>query len=39
MSVKRMTLLAVLTAAALTIFIVEAQIPAFIAVPGVKLGL
>lgn len=35
----RITRLALLTAIALTIFMVEAQIPALIAVPGVKLGL
>jgi len=36
---RRITLLALLTAIALTIFMVEAQIPVPIAVPGVKLGL
>ena len=35
----RITRLALLTAIALTIFLAEAQIPAFTAVPGVKLGL
>ena len=35
----RITRLALLTAVALTIFLVEAQIPALTAVPGVKLGL
>ena len=35
----RITRLALLTAIALTIFLVEAQIPALVAVPGVKLGL
>jgi len=38
-SVKKLTLMAVLTAAAVIIFIVEAQIPLPIPVPGVKLGL
>ena len=36
---RRITLLALLTAIALTIFLVEAQIPVPIAIPGVKLGL
>ena len=36
--IRRITLLALLTAVALTIFLVEAQIPA-IPIPGVKLGL
>ena len=36
---RRITLLALLTAIALTIFMVEAQIPAPIPIPGVKLGL
>ena len=36
---KRTALMAVLTAAALIIFIVEAQIPPLVPVPGVKLGL
>ena len=35
----RLTLLALLTAIALTIFMAEAQLPALTAVPGVKLGL
>ena len=35
----RITRLALLTAIALTIFLVEAQIPALTAIPGVKLGL
>ena len=35
----RVTRLALLTAVALTIFLVEAQIPALTAIPGVKLGL
>lgn len=34
-----MTLLALLSAIALTIFMVEAQIPALVPVPGIKLGL
>ncbi len=36
---RRLTRLALLTAIALTIFMVEAQIPSPIAIPGVKLGL
>ena len=36
---KKLTLMALLTAIALTIFMVEAQIPVPIAIPGVKLGL
>jgi len=39
MNVKRLTRLAVLTAAALIIFIVELQIPNPFPVPGIKLGL
>ena len=35
----RITRLALLTAIALTIFLVEAQLPALTAIPGVKLGL
>jgi len=38
-SVKKLTLMAVLTAVALIIFIIEAQIPLPVPVPGVKLGL
>jgi len=38
-SVKKLTLMAVLTASALIIFIIEAQIPLPIPAPGVKLGL
>ena len=37
--VRRLTLCALLTAIALTIFMVEAQIPLPIAIPGIKLGL
>lgn len=37
--VKKLTLLALLSAIALTIFMVEAQIPALVPIPGVKLGL
>ncbi len=37
--VGRLTLCALLTAIALTIFMVEAQIPLPIAIPGIKLGL
>ena len=39
MKTKKMVLLALLTAIALTIFMIEAQIPAVIPIPGVKLGL
>ena len=39
MKVKKLVLLALLTAIALTIFMIEAQIPAPVPVPGVKLGL
>ena len=35
----RITRLALLTAIALTIFLVEAQLPALTAIPGIKLGL
>jgi len=39
MNTKRLTFCALLTAIALTIFIVEAQIPLPVAIPGMKLGL
>ena len=39
MKTKKLTLLALLAAIALTIFMVEAQIPALVPIPGVKLGL
>ena len=39
MRTKKLVLLALLTAIALTIFLVEAQIPSVVPVPGVKLGL
>jgi len=39
MSVKRLTRSAVLTAVALTIFMIELQIPSLVPIPGVKLGL
>ena len=39
MKTKRITRLALLTAIALTIFLVEAQIPALVPIPGIKLGL
>ena len=39
MKIKTMTRMALLSAIALTIFWVEAQIPMPISVPGVKLGL
>lgn len=39
MKTGKLTRMALLTAVALTIFMVEAQIPALIPVPGIKLGL
>ena len=39
MKTKRIALLGLLTAIALTIFMIEAQIPTVIPIPGVKLGL
>ena len=36
---KKLTLLSMLTAIALTIFMVEAQIPPLLPIPGIKLGL
>lgn len=39
MKTKKLTQMALLTAIALTIFMVEAQIPAVVPLPGVKLGL
>ena len=39
MKTKKLTQLALLSAIALTIFMVEAQIPALVPIPGVKLGL
>ena len=39
MNAKRLTLCALLTAIALTIFVAEAQIPPIVPVPGMKLGL
>ncbi len=39
MKTKKLTLLSLLTAIALTIFMVEARIPALVPIPGVKLGL
>ena len=39
MKTRKVTLLALLTAIALTIFMVEAQIPAIVPIPGIKLGL
>ena len=39
MKTRKMVLLGLLTAIALTIFMIEAQIPAVIPIPGVKLGL
>lgn len=39
MKVKKLTTLALLTAIALTIFLIEAQIPPLVPLPGVKIGL
>ena len=39
MKARRLTLMAMLTAIALTIFMIEAQIPALVPIPGIKLGL
>ena len=39
LKVRKLTLMALLTAIALTIFMIEAQIPALVPIPGVKLGL
>lgn len=39
MTVRKTTTLALLSAIALTIFVIEAQIPALVPIPGVKLGL
>lgn len=39
MKVRKLTLLALLSAIALTIFMVEAQIPPIVPLPGIKLGL
>ena len=39
MKVKKLTLLSLLSAIALTIFMVEAQIPTLVPIPGIKLGL
>lgn len=39
MKTKRLTLMALLTAIALTIFMIEAQIPPLVPLPGVKIGL
>lgn len=39
MKTRKLTVMALLCAAALTIFIVESQIPPIVPVPGVKLGL
>ena len=38
-SVKHLVMLALFTTMALTIFVVEAQIPVPVPIPGVKLGL
>ena len=39
MKTKKLTVMAILTAVALTIFVLEAQIPPIVPLPGVKLGL
>ena len=39
MKAKKLTLLSLLCAIALTIFMVEAQIPALVPIPGIKMGL
>lgn len=39
MKTKKLTVLALLSAIALTIFVIEAQLPALVPLPGVKLGL
>lgn len=39
MKTNKLTYMALLTAIALTIFVVESQIPALVPIPGVKLGL
>jgi len=39
MKVKKLVLLSLLTTIALTIFLVEARIPALVPIPGIKLGL
>ena len=39
MKVKKIAVLGLLTAIALTIFLVEARIPALVPIPGIKLGL
>lgn len=39
MKTKKMVVLAVLTAVALTIYVIEAQVPPLAAIPGIKLGL
>ena len=39
MKARKLTLMAMLTAIALTIFMIEAQLPALVPIPGIKLGL
>lgn len=39
MKTRKLTLLSLLSAIALTIFMVEAQIPALVPIPGIKMGL
>ena len=38
MNVKKLTTMAMLTAISMIVFLIEAQIPLPIAIPGVKLG-
>lgn len=38
-TIRRITSIGVLTAIALTIFVLESQIPPLVAIPGIKLGL
>ena len=38
MKARKLTQMAMLTAIALTIFMIEAQIPALVPIPGIKLG-
>ena len=39
MKIRKLTVMAMLCAVALIIFVVEAQIPALVPIPGIKLGL
>ena len=38
-TIRRITSIGILTAIALTIFVLESQIPPLVAIPGIKLGL